>query len=185
MIEKYAKPIEYVNEKMDLKNTRDRHTHLIGIIKDYNFKTMLDVGERTLFTERLEREFNCKVDSTTGDLDEEVNAPGEQYDIIVFSHIIEHLFNPLFALLKLKEFMGKDSLMMIALPSRGKLLWTDTHFHEIDSQRMRTLLQRAGLKIIREEKLKSIRNFNFYLRGIRPLLRLLFEYNKVYVVQRV
>ena len=40
MIEKYAKPIEYVNEKMDLKNTRDRHTHLIGIIKERLVRTI-------------------------------------------------------------------------------------------------------------------------------------------------
>ena len=145
---------------------------------------VLDVGRRSPMTEALEKEFGIEIDNTTGDLDVGFTTPKKEYDAIIYSHTIEHQFNPLFTLLELRKLMNPQSWMYIFLPRRGKLLWTKYHYHEIDEYRMGLLLERAGFKIVHYEKHKVKRPLVSYLMGIRPLLRLFFEYNAAYIVKR-
>ena len=143
----------------------------------------LDVGPRSPLTNEIEDVFGIRMDNTYGDLDVSFTTKKKFYKFVLYSHTIEHQFNPLFTLLELKKIIDKNSYMLIILPRRIKLLWTLSHYHEIDHYRMRALLDRAGYKIESYSKSRARRPWYQYLTGIRPLLRLFFEYNAFYLVK--
>ena len=161
-----------------------KYGHTLNLLEEYvNSNTkMLDVAERNPLTVLMEKKFNIKIDSTTGDLDESFDMPEHDYDLILASHVIEHIFNPLHMLLVLKKALAPDGRMIIILPQRMKFLWTKHHFHEIDDYRMKILFKRAGLKVEKAVKRKVKRGWGTYFRGIRAFLRLFFEYSTTYVV---
>lgn len=144
---------------------------------------ILDVGQRSPLTDAISKESYCRIDNTTGDLDTDFTSPIRIYDTIIYSHTIEHQFNPLYTLLRLREVMDKSSRMFIILPSRTKLLWERGHFHEIDRYRMGLLLDSAGLEIVTYERRKHHRAWYTYFNGIRPLMRLFIEFNAYYEVK--
>jgi len=146
------------------------------------FHSVLDIGPRSPMTDALEKHFGIKIDNTVGNLDLSFSAPKEKYDVIIYSHTIEHQFNPLFTLMKINDLMTKSSVLHIFLPRRGKLLWTKVHYHEIDDYRMRILLDHAGFRVFSTKLFKVKRPIFSYFTGFRPLLRLFFEYNIVYEV---
>jgi len=79
--------------------------------------------------------------------------------------------------------MHDYSIIYIMVPDRTKILWDKGHFHEIDAYRMNALIKRAGMKITKHEKVKEKRDFWFYFTGIKPFLRLFFEYDSIYTVK--
>lgn len=144
----------------------------------------LDVGERNPLTDMIEKECLVHLVNTSGDLDTNFKIPiNNIYDFVIFSHVIEHLFNPLYTLLRLKEVMLPGAKMYISLPRRTKVLWCRGHFHEIDDYRMRKLLQRSGFKITDKTFHKVWRHWIHYFKGIRPLLRLFFEFYVTYEIE--
>lgn len=145
-------------------------------------QVILDIGGRSPSTEYLEQCFGIKIYNTKGDLDtNDIQCDINEADVVIYSHTIEHQFNPLHTLLWIKERMKKDAKLYILLPSRGKLLWASSHYHEIDHYRMQMLLERAGLKIIDYTRIKENRGFWNYFKGIRMFLRLFLEYDAHYV----
>lgn len=144
---------------------------------------ILDVGNRNPLTDLLEDIFNVTIMSTTGDLDTDFEIPEGTYDVIIYSHTLEHQFNPLHSLLRLRDHMDQHSLMYLSLPDRGKLLWAKGHFHEIDAYRFGLLMERAGFEIVSKQRDKVWRSPKQYLLGVRPLLRLFWEYNVTYTVK--
>lgn len=185
MISELARPAGYEPQRSkQIINIIQNH-----IMRDYVIYKILDVGEYNGITNDIENCYNKHmkeiiVDNTKGDLDGDFVIPNKDYDIILMSHIIEHIFNPLHALLKLKEVLSDMGIMIIALPQRPKFLWWDGHYHEIDHYRMKLLLKRAGLKIVNYEKHRVWRKPLSYLLGIRPLIRLFFKTNSVYKVSK-
>lgn len=147
---------------------------------------ILDIGEQSPLTDALRLYLpSIEIDNTEGDIDEPfVTIPGKKYNAILYSHIIEHQFNPLFTLQFLKSRLEKDGRIFIITPHRGKLLWDKGHYHEIDHYRMIKLIERAGYKILNYELHKVRRAWYSYLTGIRPLLRLFFEYNGYYEIKQ-
>ena len=148
-------------------------------------QNILDIGERNLLTDNLESKYDITIDSTSGDLDTDFSIPNKLYDVIIYSHTIEHQFNPLYTLLRIKRVLRRNGVLYILVPSRGKLLWDKGHYHEIDDYRMRILLKRSGFKVISRGRQKQIRDWKFYLTGIRPLLRLFFEYSSHYELKKL
>ena len=145
---------------------------------------ILDVGQCSPLKLYLESYLNVKMDSTRGDLDSYFAIPSDEYNIIIFSHTIEHIFDPLQCLLRLKAHLKPGGIMYILLPDRGKLLWTKGHYHEINGYSMSLLLKRAGLKILSKTRYKPWRTWWHYLTGFRPILRLFFEFYAIYEVRR-
>ena len=141
--------------------------------KNKNVKNGLDIGDRTEFTDELELFFNCSFDNTSIDLDTE-NLSG-QYEVITAFEIIEHLFNPLYFLMQIKNVLKKNGTLYLSTP-KGKpyFLWSKDHFHEMGYDRLFSLIDRAGFKIIRKQEIR-IQPFYFYLTGFRPMLRFIFE----------
>jgi len=177
---------EFTNNPFE--KTTQTLNHIRYVVKYFSDKIqphykILDIGQRSPLTNALERKFKVKIDNTSGDLDTRFTIQSKYYNIVIYSHTIEHQFNPLNTLLRIREVMNETTLLYIFTPDRGKLLWCKGHYHEIDSYRMRLLLQRAGYEILSKKKYKIWRHWTSYLKGFRPLLRLFREYTVIYKVR--
>jgi len=161
--------------------------YLIAHVPYWGFgQTMLDVGQRSPLTALIEFYFpQMKVDNTEGDLDTFGLPETHEYDLVLYSHTIEHQFNPLHTLLELKKVLRHEGRIFIALPQKPQLLWWSGHYHEIDDYRMRMLLKRAGYEVVTYDRRKEWRSPWFYLSGIRPFLRLFFERHGYYEVKPI
>lgn len=141
----------------------------------------LDVGERSHLTNAIEQKFDIKIENTRGNLDYSLHIRYQYYDFILYSFTIEHQFNPLFTLLRLKDRLSIDGKILVIYPSNNcKLIWSKYHYHEIDHYRFQKLVEAAGLKIERFDKRKPCCKIN----GIRPILRYIFGYNAYYTLTR-
>ena len=168
----FAKNIEFINRESDTPTFRHRDEKIIAFIGKLECPTrqVLDIGERNRLTEKLEKAYSLKIDNTEGDLDERFNCPKRRYDLVIFSHVIEHLFNPLFCLDNIKFIMRSDALLVICTPIKPHFLpWGKGHFHEMDEYRFKKLIARAGLKIIQWERFRNGPLLSDL--GIRPILR--------------
>ena len=144
-----------------------------AFLNNYKANTGLDIGDRTPFTDQLEFLFNCPFENTTFDLDEG-KLEGE-YDIVTAFEIIEHLFNPLHLLTEIAGILKDGGKLYLSTP-KGKpyFLWSEDHFHEMRYDRIKTLINRAGFRIIRKKEIR-IHPIRFYFSGFRPLLRLIYD----------
>lgn len=179
----------FTRNKEEIKEThfqcRSVHRKTIQYLNDKEIHgNILDIGQRSPLTQKIEEEFNVKVDNTDGDLDGDFSIPKSDYDFIVFSHTLEHIFDPVHCLLKIKKVMKLDCKMFIMLPRRGKLLWCNNHYHEIDHFRFLALMERTGFDIIDWKHSKAWRLPVQYLKGFRSLYRLFREFNITYQVMR-
>ena len=201
MIDKdFAKNIEFTNQQSELPSFRYRDEKIIEFIGKLECpsRNILDIGERNRLTEKLEQAYSLKIDSTQGDLDENSNvakvvkyAPYQchtlhdwdfgYYDLVIFSHVIEHLFNPLLCLENIKLVMKPDALLVICTPVKPHFLpWGKGHFHEMDQYRFKKLIARAGLEIIQWERFRNgplLSNL-----GIRPILRKIFFKEQSFII---
>ena len=133
----------------------------------------LDIGDRTMLTTQLESFFSCPFDSTSVDLD--IDPLAGHYDIVTSFEIIEHLFNPLHNLLQIRQVMTPDGKLYLSTPAgKPRFLRSPSHFHEMSHRSLKALFDRAGLTIRRQQKI-TIFPWWFYLTGIRPLLRVVFD----------
>ena len=179
----FVRDIDFIIQQSKLKGFIYRDKKIIEYLSDLDMNgSILDIGERNPLTERIEEAFGISIDSTIGDLDGvEWWISGERgvkmYDMIIFSHVIEHLFNPLFCIESIKMMMKQNALLIICTPIKSHLIpWGKGHFHEFDDYRFKKLIERAGLKIIRWEKFSNYRwNTLRSYRGFRPLLRMFFK----------
>ena len=133
----------------------------------------LDIGDRTPFTSELESFFGCPFDSTTVDLDVDILVG--RYDIVTCFEVIEHLFNPLHCLLQIKKVLASDGKLYLSTPRyKPHVIWDPQHFHEMSSRSIGGLFDRAGFTILRQKVITNL-PWWFYLTGVRPLLRGLFD----------
>ena len=98
-----------------------------------------------------------------------------EYDVITALEIIEHLFNPLHLLKEISNVLKEGGKLYLSTP-KGKphFLWSKDHFHEMNEKSLMSLINRAGFNVIRKNEIR-IQPLSFYFRGIRPLLRLIYE----------
>jgi SAM-dependent methyltransferase len=182
---KLLKELADVTSTPDNVQTIDRYEKTFNYLEGKMQGNILDVGKRTQFTVELEKRFKISVYNTKGDLDLDFYIPDGEYDVIIYSHTLEHQLNHLSAMLKLKDVLKTDGTLYLMLPDRGKLLWCNNHYHEIDDYRVKLLLKRAGLEVISKTRHKVWRHWKIYFTGLRPLLRLFLEYNAIYEVKNV
>lgn len=162
------------------KRRNDQVLKYLEPMLSYN-SYVLDVGKFNSLTESIWYRFTCAIDNTRGDLDKVFYIPCQQYDLILYSFVIEHQFNPLSTLLRLKKYLKPDGKILVIYPSNNcKLIWSKYHYHEIDHYRFQKLVEAAGLKIERFDKRKPCCKIN----GIRPILRYIFGYNAYYTLTR-
>lgn len=128
---------------------------------------VLDIGNRNYFTEILESKYNLKIDSTNGDLDIEFNCPNKKYDFVHYNNVIEHQFNPLFTLLKIRDILKDDGYLILGCPLKPKWIATNNcHFHEFDKKAYNEIISRSDYK----EVTKISFCYIFSIKGIRPFM---------------
>ena len=184
----FVTDIELVIEQSNELPHLYKHKIFIKLIRHYvsaaNFNNALDIGERNPLTKRLELEFSVEIDSTRGDLDKQLSCPKSKYDLVIFSHVIEHLFNPLVCLENIKQVLHPNGIMILACPVKPHFLtWGKGHFHEMDSYRLEKLLKRAGFEILIWKKFRNIRTWKSFI-GIRPILRQFFKVQTVIICRK-
>jgi len=148
-----------------------------------NVISALDVGDVTGLTKMMENKFGIKFDNSKGDLDS--SRLTGKYDLVTSFEVLEHLFNPLFHLEQIHEILEHEGRLILSTPlAKPRFLWSDEHFHEMSKKSIYALFEAAKFKIIRQEFFK-IYPFSFYLRGVRPLLRLLFDRIQIYELRPI
>lgn len=140
--ENFAKDL-YDHDSFEQRLHRKRSAeYLLQNLPKVDGLDILDIGQKSPLTDTIEETLHTKLDNTTGDLDFSFTAPKKAYDVIVYSHTIEHQFNPLFTLVEIYKLLKDDGTLFIMLPERGKILWDRGHYHEIDAYRFKELVER-------------------------------------------
>lgn len=145
---------------------------------------VLDLGTENAFS-KIMKEAGYEVSNTGGeDLDFNTEAVQQEgFDLVTGFEILEHLLNPLGVLKDIKA-----PRIMLSIPMR---LWFakayrhptnrwDQHYHEFEDWQFDWLLEKAGWKIIRREKWKSLPPHPF---GFRPILRHFTD--RYYIIEAV
>ena len=150
---------------------------------NFSFKSALDIGDRSGLTEMMESKYQIKFDNTKEDLDS-VTLSGD-YDLVTSFEVLEHLFNPLFHLSQIKEVLSDSGKLILSTPlSKPRFLWSKEHFHEMSITSIEALFHEAELKIVRKEFFR-VHPIFFYVKGIRPLLRLFFDKIQIYELEHL
>ena len=162
--------------------TRIRWNKSLDFIGDhFSFKSALDIGDRSGLTEMMESKYQVKFDNTKGDLDC-ITLKGK-YDLVTSFEVLEHLFNPLFHLSQIKGVLSENGKLILSTPlSKPRFLWSKEHFHEMSTESIEALFHVAGFKIVRKKYFK-VHPLIFYIKGIRPLLRLFFDKIQIYELE--
>ena len=143
-----------------------------------NFKSALDIGDRTGLTEMMEDKYGVKFDNTKGDLDN-LELKGN-YDLVTSFEVLEHLFNPLFNLVQIKNLLNPNGRLILSTPlAKPRILWSEEHFHEMSKNSIQALFEVAGLKVLRKNYFR-VYPVTFYFSGVRPLLRLIYDKIQIY-----
>lgn len=175
----------WTEETRVLRDNRYRHT-LNFLPKQLG--RCLEVGEKNPFSEAL-KERAASILNTDFDLDYPYKlATGKRYtndfDSVCLFEVIEHLMNPLSLLEWCADRIRSNPAGRIFLSTpvcKPKFLRPPNHFHEFTHDELFWLFKRAGLKITREAKTKSV-PASWMLKGVRPLLRYLY-FNRGFVAE--
>ena len=161
------------SEYLNASHVEIRWKKTLSFVDKFHADFGLDIGDWTPFTDQLEAHYDCPFANTTIDLDEE-ELTGE-YDVVTALEVIEHLFNPLHLLKEISGVLKEGGKLYLSTP-KGKphFLWSKDHFHEMRYDRIKTLINRAGFRIIRKKEIR-IHPIRFYFSGFRPLLRLIYD----------
>jgi len=170
---KFYESEKEVNNMYNTFQGKLRVKYLVKYFHGKLFGEVLYVGRSDVLGQHISFDNDIKIYHTNFDLDSYSLSYTPLYDIVIMSHVVEHLFNPLYALTQLKKELKKDGIIYIILPQRPKFLWTENHFHEIDDKRIKCLFDRAGLEIIEKAYHPMRKQWYTMFFGIRALLRLL------------
>ena len=167
----------YKRNNFELCGCNEQHVRLINAIRDLDKSSVLDIGERNPLTILMENEFNIKISNTDTDLDYGIRIK-KKYTLIILSHVIEHLMNPLLLLEDIWTLLTDDGMLVVAYPvSIIKSLY---HYHEIPERDMKALIDKADYEIVHWLTV-GVKGHGF---GIRPLLRSFFDKNHIITLKR-
>ena len=148
-----------------------------------NFKSALDIGDRTGLTEMMEDKYGVKFDNTQGDLDK-IELKGN-YDLVTSFEVLEHLFNHLFNLEQINNVLNQNGYLFLSTPmAKPDFLWAKKHFHEMSKRSIYALFESAGFKILRHGYFR-VHPFLFYTSGIRPLVQFFLDKIQIYELVNV
>ncbi len=139
----------------------------------------LDLGDRTPLTASLEELLGCPFENSRVDLD--IEPLSGSFGVVTAFEVVEHLFNPLHALLEVRHLLaGGNGRLFVSMPLRKpSYLASPDHFHEMSRQSAHSLFARAEFMVVRSGEFR-IRHPLFYLTGLKPLLRAMYEKVQIY-----
>lgn len=180
----------YWNVFVDFPTAQYRWRKEIYFLKDYLFPEMriLDIGEYNPLTFKICNEFKIDhIDNTYGDLDENFEIPREDYDFVINSHVIEHVFNPLHQLMRIRQVMKPDAVLFISTPIHPYFLGTSPgHFHEMDRYRFEKLIARAGFEIKVWDAFYPYDHWSWRsFTGLRPFVRSFYKTQALVICKKI
>lgn len=80
-------------------------------------------------------------------------SPEKKYDLILFSHCLEHLNDPSYALNKLKGLLSSDGIIYLEVPIVWNVVdWQDSFFmahkHNFTERNLKKLIDKEGLSVL-------------------------------------
>lgn len=125
---------------------------------------------------------------TTGEIDD-VNLPAHYFDIITMWHTLEHTPNPRHVMLKVKNWLKEDGILVVEVPNYegtdARRYWKDWigwqfpfHFYHFTPQTLKQLLGICGFRVVKtkdyhsetvKEALKRIPVINIFARLISKM----------------
>lgn len=169
--------LDFQNDPIHQDIDKQRFKNLIKFMH-YPLTPILDIGSQNFFGVRLARYYGVAINNTSGDLNSLSWRPegsSRSYNTVWIFEVIEHLVNPAQFLNSLSNYITSNTEIYMAYPYRTDVrFWPQGHWHEMDERRFRALAKYCNYRIVKFQKRTLHRKLSFYLRGIRPLLRLFF-----------
>jgi SAM-dependent methyltransferase len=177
---KISKSFLWENVARDIFTLRRRAEDTLKFIGDDWNKPICDCGIDNPF-KHLIFYWIKSIDKTDFDRDK---FPGKWHTILCFE-LLEHLYNPLFFLEQARKALLPGGCIYLSTPYRWPVIFNAPHhFHEIPDDRIRWLFAEAGLKIVREGRVRFVEKWYQHIHGIRPILRFLFfNHARIYKLQ--
>jgi len=157
----------------------------VQIVRDFigmdlqNLKT-LDIGAPNAFGKLL----GIKDNTLRTDLNDELHAPDKDYDLILFSEILEHLMNPLMALRSCHDLLKPGGILIVSTPTPNRFfIQSPSHLTEYRPDRLVQMLRWAGFEVLDYKKF-CIWDKRFMFYGIRPFLRVLFHRSQLWKLRK-
>jgi SAM-dependent methyltransferase len=165
----------------DIKADYDRYWRTLDKLPRTLSGKALDLGVANPFTPILNKTYpDLEIVNTAENLNfdlAQLPFPEKSFDCIFSFEVLEHLMNPLWNLLECRRVLKDDGTIYLTTPKGGfpsTLMWLDTHFHEIDSQRLKVVADSANLRITRMLRFNKSPFYWWKMGIIRPTLRALF-----------
>ena len=149
---------------------------------------VLDVGDPSVFGVMLTSRFNNRHNTNPGDdFNFSMTTPGTNYDLVVCTEVLEHIMNPLQFMERIWLRTAKDGLVLLSTPlaRRGfpSVYFHREHFTEYRKYQLLELCRYAGFEVVRWRSY-VFWDWKFALRGIRPILRMLFMRGQMVLLRR-
>lgn len=164
-----------IPDKSYIKTHNKRYHRTLDFVNSLNIKSLkiLDLGPINPLSQLL-RDNGYSITNTEEfqDLDNDYGIVQQpEYEVVTAFEILEHLVSP-FPMLK----SIATNRLVVSVPLSlwfAKAYWSekdpfDRHYHEFEPRQLHMLLNKAGWKVVKEEKWTS---HSFQL-GIRPILRM-------------
>ncbi len=175
-------------DKNYIKTHSRRYLRTLDFVNSLNIKSnkILDLGPLNPLSNLLrENGYNITNTKEFQDLDNDYEIVKQSgFDVVTAFEIIEHLVSP-YPLLK----SIAANKLIISVPLKlwfANAYWSekdpfDRHYHEFEPKQLHMLLNKAGWKVVKEEKWTS---HSFQL-GIRPILRMFVPRHYIVYCERI
>ena len=132
-----------------------------------------DMGDKSPKMEIIKDKLGINVEQIC-DIDFNFDEVKGSYDTIFALQVVEHLQNPLWFMLQLKNALKDDGKLYVSLPCNPKWLWIDSHYNEISKKYFeKWILKPIGLRITKYKRINFVHNWKGIFFGVRPILRVI------------
>lgn len=185
-------PKEYPwdNDENDIMKTRLTPDELINNSRGYKNRVkqtisfidptdmlgrVADCGEANMLKLKIELHFGIIVETLDWNFNDVIKPEG-RYDTILAFEVLEHVYNPLTFLLTVRNWLNKDGCIYLSTPRIWpQCMRSPHHFHEIPTDRLMWLFEEAGLKIVKQGKVRFGTVWYRHLLGPENMLRYFFK----------
>lgn len=143
----------------------------------------LDIGERNLLGQAL----GMKQNTMPGDLNHRIVPEHDVHglDLILFSEVFEHLMNPFGTMQQIRALLKPGGYCILATPVAAPWKWMrcEHHFTEYYPEHLRVFFEYMGFHCVKYRQFIPF-GWKFMFRGVRPLLRVLFQRNQLWLLRK-
>ena len=171
----------------DKDEIRAALTHRLKVVREFigrdisDLKT-LDIAGPNKFGKAL----GIKDSTLPIDLNDWIGAPSDNYDVITFFEVLEHLMDPLSAMRGVYHLLKPGGVCYLSTPEATPLyhlLMSPYHLTEYRKERIEVVFRYAGFEITKFRRF-CLWDWWFAFWGVRPMLRVLFHKNNLWELRR-